>query len=207
MLNQLSKYGRVMLLAVSASLAAAQEKMTYNLSEPVWVGGEMVTAFVMLPGVAGGDGPARPTERYPDLKVYLVGAMDPAHPLRPGNRFDIDPATGKPPLDSEGNPLPFLVTPDHDDTFTRFVTAEAPVDAFGYWVIPGPAATPETVNTRDVPAESITDAPLVYEIRLDGQWHRLTDAGVIEQGIAAGLIAAKFSNWGGVAWLERGTHD
>ena len=191
------------LLIMGVGPLAAEETRPYNLSEPVWVDGEKVTAFVILPGAAGGDGPARPTDRYPDLKVYLVGSMDPANPLRPGNRFDIDPATGKPPLDSEGNPLPFLITPDHDDTFTRFVPAEAPVDAFGYWIIPGPAASPETVHTRDVPPESITDAPLVYEIQLDGRWQQLTDADVIEEGIATGLLEAKFSNWGGVAWLER----
>lgn len=190
--------------AFISAMAGGSEGQAFDLTKKVWVDGEAVNVFVQMPQAAGGKGPNAATDAYADVEVYLIGAIDEQRPFGPEMRRPaVDPATGKPMLDAGGQPLGELVIPAHDDTFARFADAAAPVDTFGYWIIAGPKATSRTVRTRGVPKKSLSGAPLAYEIRLDGRWQPLTRASVVARGLAAGLIEKRFSNWGGVAWLER----
>jgi len=187
--------------ALGGSFAGAGE--AFDLSKKVWFEGRTVDVFVMIPSAAGGSGPDGPSPRHPDVDVYLVGAISETEPYGPqARRPAIDPATGTPLLDEHGRPRAQIVIPAHDDVFSQFAAAAEPADTFGHWVVPGPRASDATVRTRSMPADSLAGAPLVWSIRLDGEWRPLIDAAVIEEGIARGLLKLAFSNWGGVAWLD-----
>lgn len=194
--------------AVAGPSAGAAGERTFDLTKKVWVDGRTVAAFVLMPQVAGGQGPDEPSAAYDDVKVYLIGPADEDHPYGPEMRRPaVDSVSGKPPAGPDGAPSEEIVIPAHDDTFARYAGADTPVDTFGYWVIAGPQASAATVRTRPMPARSLAGAPLAYAVRLDDEWRPLTDASIIERGLAAGLLALKFSNWGGVAWLEETPGD
>lgn len=200
---------RTLTLVIAAMVAIAGLRTgvagdrTFDLTKKVWVDGRTVAAFVLMPRVAGGRGPDEPSAAYEDVDVYLIGAVDEDNPYGPElRRPAVDLVSGKPLAGPDGAPSQEIVIPAHDDTFARFAGADTPVDTFGHWVIAGPRASAATVRTRQMPAGSLAGAPLAYAVRLDDEWQPLTDAAIIRRGLDRGLLALKFSNWGGVAWLE-----
>lgn len=177
--------------------------LNYDVEKPAWFGGLEVTAFAQIPAQAGGSGPGGPSTTYEDQDVYLVGNVFDNRPFAPDVRIPVmDPNTGMPVLDRDGNPQIAAVVPAHDDTFTRFRTERSPIDGFGKWVVPGPQATSDNVRARPMPDKSIAGAPLVYAIRLGGSFVPLTSNAVIQAGLRAGLITTRDAGWGGVGWLR-----
>ncbi|MCC7411450.1 MAG: hypothetical protein IT495_07455 [Gammaproteobacteria bacterium] len=189
-------------VALTGAVVYADGGEGFDLTKRVWVGGRTVDVFVLMPQIAGGKGPNEPSAAYADVDVYLIGSVDEGDSYGPEvRRPAIDPATGRPLLDEHGRPIGEIVIPAHDDTFASYAGADAPVDTFGHWVIAGPRATAETVRTRAMPEQSLAGAPLAYAINFGDEWQPLTDAALVKRGLDSGLLALKFSNWGGVAWL------
>ena len=195
-------FGLAAFMGVDTATGGTETGDGFDLTKRVWMDGRTVNVFVLLPSAAGGQGPNEPQDERQDVTVYLVGEIDQTDPYGPAiQRPGMNPATGEPISGPDGKQIDFITIPSHDDTFTYHVTRDTPADTLGYWVIPGPAATADTVHTRPQPQNSLAGAPLAWEILLDGKWRPLNHADTVRRGIDAGLLEARFSNWGGVAWL------
>ncbi len=182
--------------------------LPYDVKKSAWFGGLEVTAYAQIPAQAGGSGPMGPTPDYEDQDAYLIGNVYENRPFGPEVRIPvIDPATGMPVLDADGNPQIAAVVPAHDDTFTQFRTDRAPFDGFGKWVVPGPNATDHNVKVRPMPELSIAGAPLVYAIRLGRHFVPLTSKATIQAGLRAGVLSLRDAGWGGVGWLQLNKGD
>ena len=179
---------RLLLLVVLGSLglaslagAAPPHGLQADETQPGWFAGRLVTYSVDLPS-GPGDGPS--PQRH-DVTIYLVG-------WQPGTQ----------PQDT-GFVAPFLPlpVPQHDTVFEHFVSASAPADCFGVTVVPGAAASPDTVQTVTDP--NAYPRPLAYAIRLGRHWTPLTRAGAIRAGVAQGLLALDdWPGFGGACWIE-----
>lgn len=190
-------------LTVALAVGAEGGGSGWDLSKRVWFHGEVHDVFVLIPALAGGSGPMVPSDEATDVDVYLVGEIDPADPFGSEmKRPAVNPETGAQILGPDGQVLEHIVIPAHDDTFSARPSRAAPGDTRGLWVVAGGNATPDTVKLRPMPAASLAGAPLAWAVRLDGDWHPLTDHRVVERGLEAGLLRLEFSNWGGLAWLE-----
>lgn len=96
------------------------------------------------------------------------------------------------------------VLPAHQITLTR-MSSERPTKTLGYWVIPGPLATPETVRVQANPERSLLDAPLATALRIGNEWLPLDSHVVIEYGIATGQLALRYFSQGGsmtATWMQ-----
>lgn len=173
-------------LATTAAFVGTAAAQTYDVKKPAWFAARTVCTYAQLPGFAGGSGPNAPTPERRDVVTYLIGPINTAHPYGPQVT------------------LPFGTVPAHDDTFSEYITAGAPADAFGAWVVAGPNASPLTVHTRPAPAGSLAGAPLAYEIKVGTRFVALTERSIVEYGLQLGLIALVDAGWGGVSWLSEG---
>jgi len=184
--------------ALTQSAAAAD--LAYDLTKKAWVDGKTVQVYVQMPKARGGHGPNEPSKNKPKVDVFLVAPVSDAEPYGPEMAMPLDKISGKPVRDAEGKPMPDVIVPAHDDTFERFT--KKPTDTYGYWIVPGPKATPETVAIQPMPANSMVGEALVQRIKIDGVWLPLNDAKTVRKGLALGLVAKKFATWGGIAWLK-----
>ncbi len=163
--------------------AAAADKAVFG-----WFLSLPVKMFAKSPPKLGGTGPEGPTPAYPDLIVYLISPVDEIAPHGP--QAIIPTPQGKRTL------------PPHMDILDALIPATAPHDALGYFVIPGPKATAETVRSGPAPADTIVGAPLAKEIRIGGVWVPLTSSVVIQYGLKLGLLDTRYFDYGGLQWAE-----
>ncbi|MBA3580998.1 MAG: hypothetical protein H0W44_00955 [Gammaproteobacteria bacterium] len=186
-----------------ALLSGAYAETPYDVKKPAWFGGITVWVFAQFPAIAGGSGPADASPTLRDVDAYLVGPIDANNPY--GQEVPIpaiDPNTGAPILDANGNVIIVARGPAHDNTFTQFIPKNNIADIFGYWVIAGPNATPDKVHTRPAPENSLAGGALAYEIKIGNKFRPLTSNAVIQYGLKTGLLTANPFGWGGVAWTQ-----
>ncbi len=179
---------------------AAAADLAFDLTKKAWVDGKTVQVYVQVPKARGGHGPNEPSKNKGKVDVFLVAPVSDAEPYGPQMSMPLDKISGKPMLDASGKPMPDVIVPAHDDTFERFATK--PTDTYGYWIVPGPKATPETVAIQAMPANSMVGEPLVQRIKIDAEWLPLNDAKTVRKGLELGLVTKKFATWGGIAWLK-----
>lgn len=154
---------------------------SYDVSRDAWFAGHVVRQFGQLPAPVG-TGPTEPSPQRPDTPIYLVGYIGDA-PFAPGG------------------PIPGVGTiPDHDHVWPIF-TVKA-YDSDGFFVVPGPAATPATVATRPAPPDSLAGAPLAHAVNFGDGWRDLTVVPLIQLGVDRGLLRLVHIGFGGVGWIE-----
>lgn len=170
--------------AASATPPAPEgpDRMVYG-----WYLGMPVRPTAIVPPAYGGTGPEAPADDVPDLTVYLVGPVDDTSPAAPA-RENIPTPQGPRNL------------PAHQQTHDLLATPDQPHDAIGTFVVPGPEATPETVHTREAPANSVVGAPLAYEILVGDVWTKLNNHVVIQYGLDGGLLELVPFEYGGLMW-------
>lgn len=162
-----------------------------NKVVPGWYLGMPVIMHAKMPALLGGDGPEAPSDKYPDLVVYLTGPADKTAGTAP-DRMIPTPDGPK-------------ALPPHQDTVTQLVGKDDMHDALAYFVIPGPKANSSNTKVQPDPGNSVPGAPLVEEIRVGPVWVKLNSHVVIEYGIKAGLLATKpfpvdIGGYGGLMW-------
>lgn len=186
---------------MASSLSSAGEP-PHDMSKRVWHDGKVMQVYVQIPQKAGGHGNNAPSDDLPDTDVYLIGSIDEADSFGPERVMPaVDPVTGEPMTDASGQPLEEVTIPAHDDTFAQYYPDGTIADTFGYWVLPGSAASESNLRTREQPMNSLAQAPLAYAVDLGDGWQPLTRATLVQQALERDIIALKFSNWGGGAWL------
>ena len=178
----------IALLALAAPATAARTTLPYDETEISWFRDRPVRLFIKLP-----TGPPDPA--LPALSIYLIAPVDAAAPLDPGGIFF--PPPNAPPG------LPPIAIPAHDQTLERL--SPQPANCFGFFVVPGPAATPETVLSREDPNIAGLPFPfsgirLAYAIVVDGRTRLLTSPNAIQAGLASGLLSLVPLGYGGTCW-------
>lgn len=151
----------------------------YDISRPGWFAGIQVIQFARLTNPADPSSLAPSPER-PDTDIYLVGNIST-------------------PFSAEQTIPSGAVVPAHDDVWSVYTATV--YDGFGYWVVPGPTASTDTVRTRSQPANSIAGAPLAYQIRLGQRWVNLNNAAVILYGLRTGQLRLIELGFGGAGWF------
>lgn len=164
------------LLAANATAAVADEaenplsqKPSYDQAELSWNNGVVHEGYFRAED-ANADGPA--------VNVYLVGTIDLDHPME----TELNP----------GSPT----VHDHVSTFTPYGNRGR---CHVYLLLPGPAATGNTVHVRHpvtLPEFSWVTHP--YEIDLGSGFVPLVRADRVEAGLTAGLLALSGDLAGGL---------
>jgi len=152
----------------------------YDISRPGWFAGIQVIQFARIPNPQDPSSLAPLPER-PDTNIYLIGNI------------------GTTPFSAEQTIPSGAVVPAHDDVWPVY-TATA-YDGFGYWVVPGPTASTDTVRTRFQPSNSLAGVPLAYQIRIGQRWLNLNNASVILYGVRTGQLRLIELGFGGPGWF------
>lgn len=147
---------------------------------PAWYLGVPVVAFAYEAGPPGGA--PDPTA----MKIYVTAP--------------IDVAIGVSPERSVPRPEGVRVLPRHQATLTRMPPSDAPRLSGGWFVVPGPRASTETVRAQDDPPQSWPGAPLASAIRLGPAWVALNNHVAIERGVELGLLALRPFSAGAAIW-------
>lgn len=152
----------------------------YDISRPGWFAGIQVTQFARLPNPTDPSSLA-PSPDRPDTNIYLVGNI------------------GSTPFSAEQTIPSGEVVPAHDDVWPVYTATV--YDGFGYWVVPGPTASTDTVRTRPQPPKSLVDAPLAYQLRIGQRWVNLNNAAIIVYGVQTGQLRLIELGFGGAGWF------
>ena len=185
----------LLLVAVDANFlvfdtpAVSQETCPSSDRQPkAWLDNRSIQTFVRTPDSCNS---VRPTDERPDIDVYLISPIDPNNPQALGGTFPLPPEIG-------GG---FITVPMHDTTFSRWVPASQPGDCFGSYVLPGPNATSDTVQTRLDPNGSGLN--LAYAIKFGDRFQPLTANWIVRAGVELGLLRLDPSiGFGGICWTD-----
>ncbi|MBW8485866.1 cupredoxin domain-containing protein [Actinomadura parmotrematis] len=168
--------------ARDADEAPASQRVLYG-----WFLGMPLVHNVAVPGYYGGTAPDEPDPALPSMRCYLTAPVDEAAPSSPVRRV---PTAGG-----------MRTLPSHQNTTDKHPGPQ-PHNNYGYFVVPGPAATEDTVRSRPAPPDGLPAEPLAYAMRLGGRWTGLNNHLVIEHGVATGLLALVPLEYGGQMWTS-----
>lgn len=152
----------------------------YNIAHPAWFAGSQVSEFVQTPNPTE-PSTLTPSPSRPDTNLYLVGNI------------------GSIPLNPEQTIPGGAVVPDHDVVWPIY--PQTIYNGFGYWVVPGPSASTDSVRTRTEPANSLAGAPLAYQIRLGQDWVDLNNADLIKSEVQTNQLRLVELGYGGAGWF------
>lgn len=147
---------------------------------PAWYLGVPVVAFAYE---------AEPPGTAPDptaMKIYVTAPVDTAIGVSPERQVP--------------HPQGVRVLPRHQATLTRMPASDAPRASSGWFVVPGPRASADTVRTQDDPPQSWPGAPLASAVRLGPAWVPLNNHVAIERGLELGLLALRPFSAGAAIW-------
>ncbi len=125
-------------------------------------------------------------ERFP---IYVTAPVTEGSPFSPE----------RPLRTPEGRDV---TLPAHQSTLTRMPPSDKPARGIGYFVLPGPAASPDTVRTAEQPAKSWPNGPLAREILIGSEWTPLNSHYAVQYGLRTGLLKLEYFDGRALMWTE-----
>ncbi len=95
-----------------------------------------------------------------------------------------------------------VTIPSHQGTLTRMPPSDKPARGIGYFVLPGPAASPDTVRAAERPKNSWASGPLAREILIGSEWTPLNSHYAVQYGLRTGLLKLEFFDGSALMWAE-----
>lgn len=122
----------------------------------------------------------------PSMNVYVTAPVSPTAATSPQRRIELP-----------GGPR---TLPAHQITLPRLNTRDAPRLSIAWFVIPGPAATVDNLQTDPRPEGGWSSGPLARAIRIGGEWVPLNSHVVIDFGLQRRILALEYFDGGSVIW-------
>ena len=183
--------GESLLFTLSAPVRTQAACITDAEQRQGWLNDSEVKILVNIPD-PGCPQSLEPQNNLPNANIYLIAPINANHPDRPGGVYPLPPEQGG------GS----ITIPEHDQVVERPIPSESVhANCFGSYVLAGPNATSDIVQTREDPNGS--GLKLAYAIKFGGRFQPLTANWIIRAGVAQGLLSLDPSiGFGGTCWTN-----
>jgi len=182
---------RLLLTMVGAAALACSPALAQSGKPDPHAGRSVPMWYLGVPVLIGGGPKPPPGTVIPDLPVYITTPVSDTLGHSP-EVPEVRPHDGK-----------HVTLPAHQDTLSRLPDPGKPARAVAYFVLPGPKATEDTVESGKQPANSWADGPLVRKIKMGEEWMLLNNHIVIEYGLAKGLLRLQYFDIGGSGMMYK----